>query len=127
MNRKMTIAAALAVALSNLLYLSMSLHPGELWAFVATISGDNFAQGFAGVVLVAFMSGLTSRQHTATQFALLTSFANLSGKLVGGLSGFIVQASSYTVFFVISALSIVPTLALLAWLWRRIGTGAENS
>ncbi|MGD9582434.1 MAG: MFS transporter [Lysobacterales bacterium] len=119
--------AALAVALSNLLYLLMAQHPGATWAFVATISGDNFAQGFAGVVLVAFMSGLTSPRHTATQFALLTSFANLSGKLVGGLSGFIVQASSYTVFFLISAVSIVPTLALLALLWRRIGPHAQKS
>lgn len=121
------LGAALAVALSNLLYLLMALHPGETWAFVATISGDNFAQGFAGVVLVAFMSGLTSPRYTATQFALLTSFANLSGKLVGGLSGFIVQASSYTVFFLISAVSIVPTLALLGLLWRRIGPDARKS
>lgn len=121
------LGAALAVALSNLLYLLMAINPGATWAFVATISGDNFAQGFAGVVLVAFMSGLTSARHTATQFALLTSFANLSGKLVGGLSGFIVQASSYTVFFLISAVSIVPTLVLLAMLWRRIGPRAQKT
>ncbi|MNC96978.1 muropeptide transporter [compost metagenome] len=71
-------------------------------------------------MLVAFLAGLVDVRFTATQYALLVSLANLPGKLVGGFSGFIVEASSYTAFFVISALSVVPTLLLLAWLWRRV-------
>lgn len=112
--------AAVAVAASNLLFILMSLHPGEMWSFMAAISGDNFSQGFAGTVLVAFMSALANRNYTATQYALLGSLANLPGKLIGGVSGFMVEASSYTAFFVFSALSIVPTLLLLAWLWPRL-------
>ena len=118
-------AAALAVALSNLLFILMSMHPGELWTFVATISGDNLSQGFAGTILVAFLSGLVDRHYTATQYALLSSLANLPGKLIGGFSGYIVEASSYTAFFIISSVSVVPTLLLLAWLWKRIAPGAE--
>lgn len=125
--RKALLAAALAVAVSNLLYILMSLHPGESWAFVAAISGDNFSQGFGGVVLVAFMSSLTSAQFTATQYALLSSFANLPGKLVAGVSGYIVEASSYTGFFILSALSIIPTLLLLAWLWNKIQPGSHSA
>jgi MFS transporter, PAT family, beta-lactamase induction signal transducer AmpG len=113
------VLAALGVALSNLLFIVMSMHPGELWAFVLTISGDNLSQGFAGVVLVAFMSGLANRAYTATQYALLSSLANLPGKLIGGLSGFMVESWTYTGFFVFSTLSIVPTLLALAWLWGR--------
>jgi PAT family beta-lactamase induction signal transducer AmpG len=109
-----------AVAVSNLLFILMSLHPGETWSFMIAISGDNFSQGFAGTVLVAFMSALANRNYTATQYALLGSLANLPGKLIGGVSGFMVEASSYTAFFVFSALSIVPTLLLLAWLWPRL-------
>lgn len=111
--------AALAVALSNLLFIVMAWHPGELWAFVLTISGDNFSQGFAGTVLVAFLSSLTQRQFTATQYALLSSLANLPGKLIGGVSGFMVEAWGYVGFFSFSAVSILPTLLLLAWLHRR--------
>ncbi|MBA2237479.1 MAG: MFS transporter, partial [Lysobacter sp.] len=70
--------------------------------------------------LIAFMSSLTDRNFTATQYALLVSLANLPGKFVGGLSGFIVEASSYSTFFLFSAMTVVPTLLLLAWLWRRI-------
>lgn len=114
--------AALCLALSNLLYLLMALNPGQNWAFVAAISGDNASLGFAGVVLVAFLSGLTSREFTATQYALLSSLANLPGKLIGGVSGYMVQASSYSAFFIFSTVSIVPTLWLWWWLLRRART-----
>ncbi len=116
--RRSVVIAAVALAVSNLLYLLMALNPGATWAFLAAISGDNGSLGFAGVVMVAFLSGLTSRSFTATQYALLVSFANLPGKLVGGMSGFIVQATSYSTFFVFSTLSVVPTLLLWWWLAR---------
>jgi PAT family beta-lactamase induction signal transducer AmpG len=48
------------------------------------------------------------------------SLANLPGKFVGGVSGYIVEATSYSAFFIMSALTVVPTLLLLWWLWRRI-------
>jgi PAT family beta-lactamase induction signal transducer AmpG len=120
--KPMLVIAAIAVAVSNLAYLLMAMHPSEQWAFFATISADNLSQGFAGVVLVAFMSSLTDRNFTATQYALLASLANLPGKFIGGVSGYIVEASSYQTFFVISTLSVIPTLLLLAWLWNKTHT-----
>lgn len=124
--RKMLLVATIGVAISNLAFLLMAQNPGQLWAFYAAISADNLFQGFAGVILIAFMSSLTDRNFTATQFALLVSLANLPGKFVGGLSGFIVEASSYSMFFLFSALTVVPTLLLLAWLWRRIVEPVAN-
>jgi PAT family beta-lactamase induction signal transducer AmpG len=118
--RRMLFVAAIGVALSNLAFLLMAQHPSEIWAFYAAITADNLFQGFAGVVLIAFMSSLTDRNFTATQFALLVSLANLPGKFAGGVSGYLVEATSYSAFFVLSALTVVPTLLLLAWLWRRI-------
>ncbi len=118
--RRTLIIAALGLALSNLLYILMAQYPGQLWSFVATISGDNFFTGFSGTVLVVFMSGLSDRHYTATQYALLSSMAFLPGKLVGGVSGYMVQAWGYTGFFIFSTLSIAPTLLLLAWLWPRL-------
>nr|WP_246121012.1 MFS transporter [Luteimonas granuli] len=118
--RRMLLVAAIGVALSNLAFLLMAEYPSQIWAFYAAITADNLFQGFAGVVLIAFMSSLTDRNFTATQFALLVSLANLPGKFAGGVSGFLVEATSYSVFFVLSALTVVPTLLLLAWLWRRI-------
>jgi PAT family beta-lactamase induction signal transducer AmpG len=116
--RRLLVVSAIGVALSNMLYLLMAQNPGQTWAFVATLSGDNFAQGFAGPVLVAFMSGLVNRRFTATQYALLSALANLPGKLLGGFSGFLVKDAGYTALFVVSTVSIVPTLIVLAILWR---------
>jgi PAT family beta-lactamase induction signal transducer AmpG len=118
--RRMLLVAALGVALSNLGFLLMAYNPGEQWSFYAAISADNLFLGFAGVVLIAFMSALTDRNFTATQFALLVSLANLPGKFAGGVSGYFVEATSYATFFTLSALTVVPTLLLLAWLWRRV-------
>lgn len=118
--RRMLLLASLGVALSNLAFLLMAQYPGQLWTFYAALSADNLFQGFAGTVLVAFMSSLTDRAFTATQYALLVSLANLPGKFVGGVSGYLVEATSYPTFFLLSAATVVPTLALLAWLWPRI-------
>ena len=118
--RSMLFIATLVVSLSNIAYLLMANNPGQEWAFFAAISADNISQGFAGVVLVAFMSSLTNQNFTATQYALLASLANLPGKFIGGLSGYIVEASSYSWFYILSSLSVIPTLLILAWLWNRL-------
>lgn len=118
--RSMLFVATIIVSLSNIAYLLMANNPGQEWAFFATISADNISQGFAGVVLVAFMSSLTNQNFTATQYALLASLANLPGKFIGGLSGYIVEATSYSWFYILSSLSVIPTLLILAWLWTRL-------
>ena len=118
--RWMLLLAAIGVALSNLAFVLMATNPSELWAFYAAITADNLSQGFAGTVLVAFMSSLTNRNFTATQFALMVSLANLPGKFMGGVSGYVVEATSYVTFFTLSAVTVVPTLLLLAWMWNRI-------
>ncbi len=123
--RRMLVIAAIAVAVSNLAFLLMAMNPSENWAFFAAISADNLSQGFAGTVLVAFMSGLTNRNFTATQYALLVSLANLPGKFIGGLSGYIVEASSYQMFFIFSSISVIPTLLLLSWLWNKLEKSTE--
>ncbi len=118
--RSMLVIATLMVSVSNVAYLLMANNPGQDWAFFAAISADNISQGFAAVVLVAFMSSLTNQNFTATQYALLASLANLPGKFIGAVSGYIVEATSYSWFYIFSSLSVIPTLLVLAWLWNRL-------
>ncbi|MBL8298354.1 MAG: MFS transporter [Rhodanobacteraceae bacterium] len=114
--RRSLLIAALGVALSNLAFLLMAAYPGQTWSFAAAISADNFCQGFAGSVLVAFMSTLADIRFSATQYALLASLANMLGKLLGGVTGFFVEAFGYSLFFALSAASILPTL----WLYWKL-------
>lgn len=119
--RPMLLIGLIAVAGSNLAFLLMAQNPSQLWAFYVAISADNLSQGFAGIVLIAFLATLTNRAHTATQFALLVSFANLPGKFTSALSGFWVEQFGYEGFFLLSTLTALPALLVLIWLWPQLG------
>jgi PAT family beta-lactamase induction signal transducer AmpG len=105
---------------SNLLYLLLAMQPGDLTLFTLVISGENFAGGFLGTAAVAWLSALVNRRYTATQYALFSSLVTLPGKIIGGLSGFMVTAMSYTGFFVFSTLAVLPALLLFFWLQPRV-------
>ena len=106
------IAAAVLIALTNLFFALLAWTGPELWALTVTISFDNFAQGFAGTVFIAFLSSLTNVSFTATQYALFSSLSVFFGKLVAGYSGNIQEAVGYTGFFVYAALMGVPSIIL---------------
>lgn len=114
------VVSVLGIALCNWLYVLMAAHPGSIAFFALALSGDNLANGFGGTVLVAFMSGLTSRGYTATQYALLSSLANLPGKLLAGASGVLVEHVGYRGFYILTTFSVIPALLLLMWLRKRL-------
>jgi PAT family beta-lactamase induction signal transducer AmpG len=77
---------------------------------------DNLAQAMHGTALIAFLSSLTSARYTATQYALFSSLYALPGKILEGLSGFVVDAVGYSWFFLYTASLSVPALLLLWYL-----------
>ncbi|HEY0199612.1 MAG TPA: MFS transporter [Rhodanobacter sp.] len=102
---------------SNLLYLALIAHPGNILTLIMVISGENLTLGMLGPPTVAFLSSLVSRQHTATQYALLSSMVNLPGKLLGFFAGGIAMATGYGEYFVITVISILPAMLLFMYLW----------
>jgi MFS transporter, PAT family, beta-lactamase induction signal transducer AmpG len=94
--------------------------------FAAVMTLDAFAQAYAGVALVTYMSSLTSLGYTATQYALLSSTYALLGKFLKGFSGAAVDAltpshgllGAYAVSFIGTALTAIPPLLLILVLWR---------
>jgi PAT family beta-lactamase induction signal transducer AmpG len=82
------------------------------------ISTENFAGGFAGTALIAYMSSLTSPLFAATQYALLSSLYALPGKFVGGLSGFMVARFGYSTFFLMTSMIGIPVVLLCLIVWR---------
>lgn len=109
----------IAMAASNLMFaLIAEVGPVE-WLFAATIVIDNFTTAFSTVAFVAFLTALTGRAFSATQYALLASLGNLgrttlssfSGTMVDGLNG------NWTLFFVITCFMVLPSLLML-WLLK---------
>lgn len=104
----------------------LAVYPGDA-AFAAVMSLDAFAQAFAGVALVTYMSSLTSLGYTATQYAMLSSTYALLGKFLKGFSGAAVDAltpvyglfGAYQAAFVATGLTAVPPMLLMLLLWRR--------
>ena len=103
-------------------------HDPRLFATVMFM--DNFGVGAAGVLLVTYMSSLTSIGYTATQYALLSSSYTWVGKITKGFSGAIVeslqhsygQMPGYAIFFIAAGALGLPALVLcvlLAGLQRR--------
>lgn len=102
---------------SNLLYLLVIAHPGNLLVLTLVISGENLTLGILGPPTVAFLSSLVNRQHTATQYALLSSLLNLPGKLLGFFAGGIATSTGYGMYFVITVIAVLPATALFLYLW----------
>ncbi len=114
-------------AISNLLYLLLLAHPGHLSMLTLAISGQNFFEAMLGPPTVAFLSLLVNRQHTATQYALLSSLVNVSGKVLGFFAGGIVMALGYGGYFVITVFSVLPAMLLFVALWRRFSNESPTS
>ena len=104
---------------SNLMYLLLIAHPGNLAMLTLVISVENLTLGMLGPPTVAFLSSLVNQRHTATQYALLSSLVNLPGKLLGFFAGGIAMTAGYGGYFVLTVLAVIPAMLLFAGLWRR--------
>ena len=106
-------------------YAVLSLH-ADLPTFAGVMALDSFAQAFAGVALVTYMSSLTGLGYTATQYALLSSTYALLGKFLKGFSGVTVESlqpahgllGGYALAFIGTGLTAIPPLLLFLLLWR---------
>ena len=109
---------------ANLLYGYVAgIQPGLGW-FATLIAVDNIANGIAGTAFIAYMSSLTSRAYTATQYALFGSLWSVPTKLLAGFSGSVVDRVGYGPFFAITAALSLPALLLLVWMLRRPAVAA---
>jgi PAT family beta-lactamase induction signal transducer AmpG len=105
---------------SNVAFAWLAHSGPDIGVFTTVMAIDNFCSGFAGVALVAYMSSLTTVGYTATQYAMLSSFYALLGKILKGFSGVAVQSlqagrtelEGYALFFIGTALVGIPALLL---------------
>jgi PAT family beta-lactamase induction signal transducer AmpG len=111
------ILGGLAASSSHLTLALLAAHGADLSLLTLSVSAENFASGFAGAALIAYMSSLVSPLFAATQYALLSSLYALPGKLVGGLSGVMVDKFGYVRFFIATAAIGIPVVALSLTVW----------
>ena len=110
----------IAMAASNLMFAWIAVVGPNEKLYAATIFVDGFTSAMSTVAFVAFISYFTSHTYTGTQYALLAAVGTLGRTFVSGASGFIVDAlrGRWEVFFVITALMVIPPLILLLYVGR---------
>ena len=124
------VIGAVMVSVTNLIFAWMAGQPHDLTLLAVVISADNLAGGISNVVFIAYLSSLTNKSYTATQYALFSSLMTLPGKFIGGFSGVIVDSSGYEWFFVYASVLGIPAVTLaiyLMWRERRADINANNT
>jgi PAT family beta-lactamase induction signal transducer AmpG len=105
---------------SNFIFTWQALVGVNLWALTLTIIVENFTGAIGTVIFVAYISALCqSPLHTATQYALLSALSAVGRTYLSAGAGFIAEWTGWPMFFIISAATALPSIALLAWLQRR--------
>lgn len=117
-NMKVLMWGAILSAASNLLFAWLAGLGHAFWALVWVISVDNLSGGIASAAFIAYLSGLTKVQYSASQYALLSSIMLLAPKWLAGFSGLFVDQFGYQLFFCSTALIGLPVLLLIFWVHR---------
>jgi PAT family beta-lactamase induction signal transducer AmpG len=119
--------AGIAMASTNIMF-SLLYWVGKVdWLFALAVMLDDLAAAFATVAFVTFISLLVDRRYTATQYALLASIGTAGKTLLASSSGWMVDSldGDWGVFFIITAVMVIPSLILLVILRRELGTRAS--
>lgn len=105
----------IAMASTNLMFAYIALVGPNTTLFFWAIVLDNFTAAFSTVAFVAFISHLTNRVYSATQYALMASVGNFGRTTLAGGSGWLVDylAGNWALFFIITALMVLPSLLVL--------------
>ena len=104
------VLGSILLVVTNLFYIFLIGSGPDIRYLILTISVDNFALGFSGSVFIAFLSSLTSRKYTATQYALFSSLMTLPGKVISGFSGQLIESIGWYNFFLYAALAGIPAI-----------------
>jgi len=110
---------AILIIITNLLFVWLAVTEKSIISLAIVISADNLSGGFATSAFIAYLSSLTNRAYTATQYALFSSLMTLPAKFMGGFSGIVVDSIGYAYFFLYAGLLGIPALLLIIYILRQ--------
>lgn len=118
MGRALFVSGVLMM-LSNATFaiLAMKGH-SPTWLFIA-VATEQVTSGIGLTVFATYLSGLANLAYTATQFALLSSFAVVGRTWLSTPSGYVADAFGWVGFWIVTMIVALPGLLLLWVLWKR--------
>jgi len=133
--KRSVLISLILMAISNLAFAGLASAGHNNWAMAGAVGFENFASGIGGVCVVAYLSALCNLEFTATQFALLSAAASITGRfLTGTLAGGMIEQLGFANFYLVTTLAALPGVLLFWWMMasglvdRSLGTaGTEES
>lgn len=113
------IFGSIMIILTNLLFVVLAISKPDISMLAMVISADNLSGGFATSAFIAYLSGMTNKAYSATQYALFSSLMTLPAKFMGGFSGIVVDSVGYAYFFLYAGLLGIPALLLIIYILRQ--------
>lgn len=111
--------SGLMMMFSNVLFSLLALSGHSTAMLALAVGTENFTSGIGLTVFVTYLSGLSSLAYTATQFALLSSFAAVGRTWLSTPSGFLAEGLGWVAFWLFTVVAAVPGMILLWIMWRR--------
>ncbi len=119
---KVLILAGVLIVSTNMIFAWLATQEPKTMLLALVITADNLAGGVAGTAFIAYLSSLTNRLYTATQYALFTSVMVLPAKFLGGFSGQIAESIGWVNFFIYAGALGVPAILLAVYVGTRHNT-----
>ncbi len=110
------IFGSVMIIVTNLLFIWLARTEPDISTLAIVISADNLSGGFATSAFIAYLSSMTNKTYSATQYALFSSLMTLPAKFIGGFSGIVVDAAGYAYFFLYAGLLGIPALLLIIYI-----------
>jgi PAT family beta-lactamase induction signal transducer AmpG len=105
--------AIIMQAVSNLAFCYQAQIGYNIASLYLVIFIENFSGGIGDVVFVAYLSSLCNIKYTATQYAVLVSFASMARSLLSSSAGLFVAGFGWMNFFLFSSALAIPSIILL--------------
>ena len=101
--------------LTSIMFIVQIFAGCNLNVLILTTGFENLSCGLGVTAFIAYLSSLCRTPHTATHFALLSSFGSLARIILSSLFGFLADILPWSLFFTFTAVASLPCLLLLLY------------
>jgi len=113
------LVSGLLMMVSNFLFAVLAMVGDSNVMLGVAVGVENITSGIGLTVFVTYLSGLSSLAYTATQFALLSSFAAVGRTWLSTPSGIMAESFGWVGFWLMTVAIAAPGMLLLWMLWRK--------
>ena len=118
-------ASGVLMMISNLLFAALAATGHSNLMLALAVGTENLTSGIGLTVFVTYLSGLSSLAYTATQFALLSSFAAVGRTRLSTPSGYLAESLGWVGFWLFTV--VAASGLILLWILCSVDLSSNRS